>query len=200
MGLTSGCCASFIMAAVPVASASCCSMSASSVLSMPEVDCEDRRVSIAALSISIVAILVAGVAAYYTWRQSRAADVTAANDSSRRHDELTPRFSASLVSLWGSDRLCTLRLQLEGPQPLSVVSVRLLDAPRGMQFTSEQAGVVADVPAPVLNASVPQDGIALHPYPVDGLKLLVDANAGEQQWQVRVPVSPPDDWIKIWQP
>jgi hypothetical protein len=84
-----------------------------------------------------------------------------------------------------------------------------------MQFTSEQAGVVADVPAPVLNASVPQDGIALHPYahsdwqfeitdtnyyPVDGLKLLVDANAGEQQWQVRVPVSPPDDWIKIWQP
>jgi hypothetical protein len=183
-------------------------------LSTPEVDCEDRQVSIAALSISIVAILVAGVAAYYTWRQSRAADVTAANDSSRRHDELTPRFSASLVSLWGSDGLCTLRLQLEGPQPLSAVSVRLLDAPRAMQFTSEQAGVATDVPAAVLNAFVvPQDGIALRRYehsdwqfeirdtnyyPVDGLKLLVDANAGEQQWQVRVPVSPPDDWDFNW--
>jgi hypothetical protein len=82
-----------------------------------------------------------------------------------------------------------------------------------MQFTSEQAGVVADVPAPVLNASVPQDGIALRLYehsdwqfeirdtnnfPVDGLKLLVDANAGEQQWQVRVPVPLPDDWVNIW--
>jgi hypothetical protein len=189
-------------------------MSASSVLSMPEGDCEDRQVSVAALIISIVAILVAGVAAYYTRRQSRAADVTAANDSSRRHDELTPRFSASLVSLAGSVGLYTLRLHLEGPQPLSAVSVRLLDAPRGMRFTSEQAGVAADAPAPVLNAfAVPPDGIALRPYehsdwqfeitypddfPVDGLKLLVDANAGEQQWQVRVPVPLPDDWVSIW--
>ena len=160
--------------------------------------------TIAALVIAILALIVAGLSALYARQQSIAAAGTATRDKERRHDELTPRFTAVLEPIANSQPYHTLRLGLDTPQPLTALSVRLLGAPVDVQFSSGQQITDPDARSPFHVVSVaPDDGIALRPYndvtwqvelnslPVDGLRLQVDAEAQGEVWHVLVSVPIP---------
>jgi hypothetical protein len=162
--------------------------------------------TVTALVIAILALIVAGMSAMYTRRQAIAADEAATIERDRRHDELTPRFTALLEPMPHSQPYYKLRLRLDTPQPLTAVRVRLLDAPVDVQFTNGQHGTDPGARSPIHEAfAVPENGIALRPndhatwqvelnsVPDGGLRLHVDAEARGDAWQVPVSVPTPPE-------
>src|SRR4051794_18213892 len=59
--------------------------------------CHHAAMAVAALVLSIVAILVAAVSAFYTRQQAAAAEGTRRIEAGRRHSELTPVLEAAYV-------------------------------------------------------------------------------------------------------
>ena len=166
--------------------------------------------AVIALVIAILALIVAGLSALYTRRMSVTEAETAARDKARRHDELTPKFTAELKPMANSLPYRRLRLRLDTQYPLSAVTVRLLGAPVDVQFTSGQVGTESGASAPVHDAfAVPVDGIALRPHedavwqielnslPEDGLRVRIDAEADDDAWQVVMPVPTPPEH-SVW--
>ena len=165
---------------------------------------DDRHMTIAALVIAILALIVAGLSALYARQLATAAAETATRDKERRHDELTPRFTAVLEPIANSRPYYKLRLRLDTAEPLTALGVRLLGAPVDVQFSNGQRGTDPDARAPVHGAfAVPNGSIALRPYddvtwqvelnsfPDDGLRLQVDAEAQGGVWHVLVSVPIP---------
>lgn len=167
---------------------------------------DDHSMTVTALVIAILALVVAGLSALYARQQATATAETAARDKERRHDELTPHFTAVLEPMANSQPYFRLRLQLDTPQPLGTLSVRLLGAPVDVQFSSGQLGVDRDARPPIHEASVVStDDVALRPYdhatwqvelnsrPEVGLRLQVDAEARGDVWRVPVSVLIPQE-------
>lgn len=166
--------------------------------------------TVAALVLSILAIILAGASALYTRKQAIAATATATIETDRRHDELTPRFTALVEPMPHSHPYYKLRLRLDTPQPLTALRVRLLNAPVDVQFTNGQHGTDPGARSPIHEAfAVPENGIALRPHdhatwqvelnsvPDGGLRLQVDAEARGGVWQVPVSVPTPPEH-SVW--
>jgi len=168
---------------------------------------DDHCMTRAALLISILALVVAVLSARYTRQQARAAGATAEIDKARRHDELVPRFAAELEPMPNSSLYCRLRLRLDSRQSLTALTVRLLEAPVDVQFTHGQTGTDPRARAPVHEAfAIARSGVALradeqaiwqielNSVPNRGLRLQVDAQIGDEVWQVPVTVPIPIEY------
>jgi hypothetical protein len=87
---------------------------------------------VAALVLSIVAILVAGISAYYTRQQAAAAEGTRVLEAGRRHQELAPVLEATYVP--PEDTRSQVRpgvvLTNRGPLDLDRVEVQAVPPPR----------------------------------------------------------------------
>lgn len=159
-------------------------------------------VDVVALIVSILAIAIALVAARYTKVQADAANLTARIEAERRHDELAPRFDVRLESLPRTP-YTKLWLRLTTSTALTGLTVRLLNAPSGLQFTPGVWGVDGRSTAPVVLArAVPEDGLALKPHREiawqlegddwpDGevLRIEAEAQAGDETWVVLIEVA-----------
>ena len=158
--------------------------------------------TIAALVLSTVALIVAIVSARYAHDQARAATVTAQITTDRRHDELTPTFTATVEPMNHAEPYSKLHVRLDSAESLTAMTVRLVNAPIDLQFTRGQTGTDPAATFPVHTAfAVVRDGIALashrshawqlegHGWAADRLLIEVDAQTRDDHWIVAVPVS-----------
>ena len=153
---------------------------------------------------SVLAFVVACLSAIYTKKQAKAAYDMAMIEKARRHDELTPRFTPELEQLPNAGAYQRLHLTLESPRALTMLHVRLIEAPVDVQFSRGVEGTEVGALSPIRTAfAVPHAGIALRPYeratwqielnsvPERGLRLQVDAAIGDEKWQIQVSVPMP---------
>jgi hypothetical protein len=101
--------------------------------------------AVAALLISIFSILVALIAAYFTYQQARFTRQQAQVDADRRREERGPVFKGEVESLGSWYRL---RLRLQSPWPLRSLAVDIVDGER-VSFTHNQNGVDSSSPTPI---------------------------------------------------
>jgi hypothetical protein len=142
------------------------------------------------LAVSVVATVISLVALFFALRTDR-------RDTSRRNDELKPRFTAEIEEMPGAS-WCRLRLQLHTDNELARVGIRVVSG-KGLSFTGSQRGVDAGAAHPILAVD---DG----PLREDPLTwrvqldqdrdtealLLVDCKGTKGgSWQVIVPVEVP---------
>lgn len=176
--------------------------------------------AIAALAISVVALIVAAASAFYarkqadaTKEQANAATRMARNDAERRLEERRPSFAGEIEPMndGGWHRLW---LRSTSKEALSSVDVEIAEG-YGVQFTSGQHGVDPAERPPVLHARVedekgrprplgPNDRAAWRVQLPDSrpprIRLNVSAAAGEEAWTaVSVVVDvPPDLLFSVW--
>lgn len=167
--------------------------------------------TVTALVLSTLALLVAVVSALYTREQARASRDTARIDTDRRHDELAPKFNATLEQIAHSEPYSKLHLRLDSRTALTAVTVRLMNAPLNLQFTRGIDGIDPTATFPVHTAfAVVHDGIALapncvqtwqlegHEWPAGGLRIEIDAKADDAHWSVSAAVEGPDVGPLTW--
>ena len=161
--------------------------------------------TVAALVISVFALVASGASVLYTRRQAKTATEATELDRARRHDELTPQFTGEIEWMQHSHPYARLRLRLQTPQALTDLRVRLLEAPIDTQFTRGQIGVdpAARFPIHEAFAQVVGDGPALAPFnratwqlelndPAPQLlRVQVEATIGDDRWTVQVPLQVP---------
>jgi hypothetical protein len=156
---------------------------------------------VAAFCVSVLASVIAALAAEYARRQAKAARATADIEADRRHYELTPRFSARLEPLHGSGSdYYWLVLTLVSSQSLSEVRVEIPEAPAGVVFTQGQTGVPVSrgrVPARSASSAGPvrhlipvvwQIEVPASSWPARQLTLSVRAAGANGVWKVGVPI------------
>lgn len=149
--------------------------------------------AIAALVISVLALIVAAASAFYAKRQSdsgreqaAAATLTARNDAERRLEERTPSFAGEIEPV-NDGRVHHLHLRLTSKEELSAVAVKITEG-NGVEFTSSQYGVDPAERPPVLHARAEDaDGSPLRLTPNDRVT-----------WRVQLPdPRPPKIWLKV---
>jgi len=114
-------------------------------------------VAVAALGISVIALVIAVASAKYTRDQAVESRKMRQIEAERRHQERTPEFAAEVEPV-NDGAWFRLWLTLDGATPLHRIEAHLLD-PEGASFTTGQDGVAAG------NAR-PQDAVGDFP---DGL-------------------------------
>lgn len=97
-------------------------------LVMAEELCKVSGMAVIALVLSIIAVVVAGVSAWYTRRQAVSADAVRKIESARRHDELQPVLAGHYVALsdvpeWDHPGV---KLTNNGPLDLNSVHVSVI--------------------------------------------------------------------------
>jgi hypothetical protein len=160
--------------------------------------------AIAALIISILALLTAGASALYTKQQAQAARQTTAIERERRHEERTPRFDARVESVSGWFRLW---LRLDTTRPIARLTCRLVEAD-GITFGHSQNGVAPDAPAPIKEASWSETleqgdsacwKVELEDEHQTDVRLRVQCRDQQgEEWQVTVPLSVPPKLPQVY--
>lgn len=165
--------------------------------------------ALAALTIAVLALLVAAASALYTKKQADAAAAAAALEADRRHEERTPTFDAWIEAAneGGWHRLW---VRLTSRHALSAVEVQITEG-EGVEFTTGQYGVPPGATRPVLRASkwgeAGAEGMApdartawqvtfSESRPPE-IRLKIEAAQHENKWSVTVPVSVPPDLVNI---
>ena len=110
-----------------------------------------QRVAIAAFVVSVFAIAVSGLAAFFTKRQSDAATKLADLEAERRHHERTPTFNCG-IELVNEGQWYRLWLRLTSRERLARVEVEITEG-TGVSFTVGQHGVKTAQGGPALLAS-----------------------------------------------
>lgn len=105
--------------------------------------------TVAALVVSIVALIIALISVVYTRQQAQANKKIAQIEQDRRHEERTPKFTAWIEDMGSWKRLW---LRLESPRSLTRLVGTLVEA-EGVSFTHSQNGVDPSSPAPIKSAS-----------------------------------------------
>ncbi len=165
--------------------------------------------ALAALVLSVLALLAAGASAFYTKRQADAAARTATLDAERRYEERTPTFDAWIepVNDGGWHRLW---LRLTSRQGLSAVQVVITEG-EGVEFTTGQYGVEPGSRPPVLRATkwgaagaegmAPDErtawAVQFSQSRPSEIRLQVTAVQKESTWDVTVPVKTPTE-PNVW--
>jgi hypothetical protein len=95
--------------------------------------------AVAALIVSIVALVVAGASAFYARQQARSAEGTRRIDASRRHGELTPVLIAEYVppDETRDGERPGVRLTNRGPLDLDRIEVEAVPSPRAKDAVIE---------------------------------------------------------------
>src|SRR5687767_1144257 len=101
--------------------------------------------TVAALIVSIVAILISLGSIVYARQQAQANKKIAQIEQDRRHEERTPRFTAWVEDMGSWKRLW---LRLESSKALTRLAGTLVEA-EGVSFTHSQNGVDPSSPAPI---------------------------------------------------
>ncbi|MEP6527165.1 MAG: hypothetical protein ABJA86_08370 [Nocardioidaceae bacterium] len=102
-----------------------------------------------ALAVSTLALIVAGISAYFTWKQAAIARASLGVDEQRRADERVPSLSAEIETV--KDSWHRLRITLDSAWPLASLQAAIVEGD-GVSFTSSQAGVDPSASAPILDA------------------------------------------------
>ncbi|MGI5223520.1 hypothetical protein [Actinoallomurus sp. CA-142502] len=145
--------------------------------------------AVAALVISIVSLLVAGLAAWFTWRQTRAEEAATSIERKRHHAEREPAFEGrvKLVSNSGWHRL-DLRLAQGGP--LAKVTVTIVEGD-GVEFAGNQYGV----PGPAARATA----FTINPLKRDELATWRVLLADSRSSRIRLVCECSDDAGDTWE-
>ncbi|NCT91960.1 hypothetical protein GXB85_13515 [Cellulomonas sp. APG4] len=167
-------------------------------------------IEIAALVVSVVALILAGLSVLYTHRQAVAVAESTRIDRARRHDERQPRLQVGLRPLNKQDvdrRHLHLAIRLDGPEPLTAVRVEIRDAP-GLVFSPSQLGVQARAPQPITEGEMraprgtdvlAPGGVLTWQLEIDSreprrprtARLLIHTFSGDEPWltqhEVRIP-------------
>lgn len=160
--------------------------------------------ALAALVLSVLALLAAGASALYTKRQADAATLIATLDAERRHEERTPTFDAWIEPV-NDGTWHRLWLRLTSPQGLSAVEATITEG-AGVEFTTGQYGVDPGALPPVLHASTMDEtgakGLApdertcwqvrfsQSPKPSE-FRIRISAAQNDSTWNVTIPVRTP---------
>ncbi|MFF0343485.1 hypothetical protein [Kribbella sp. NPDC004875] len=105
-----------------------------------------------ALAVSFLALVVSLAAAWFAYEQKEAATATLKVESDRLTDERTPSFTADVVTHDGDrSQWHRIILTLESQWALAKVHVKLPEH-HGISFTSDQRGITAGTPSPILTA------------------------------------------------
>jgi hypothetical protein len=106
-------------------------------------------VDIAALALSIVAVVLAGMSAWYTrsqaeWTKRGALESSKLNaiEAARHHEERRPQLEASIDDVNGDMAFLRLDVVLASPEPVDAVTVRIRPS-QGLRFTTGVLGVPA---------------------------------------------------------
>lgn len=102
--------------------------------------------TIAALVISIVAILIAAASGWFTLRQARAAEATDQRDRLRHLAEREPKLTGSIESV-NNGGWWKLNLRLTEGNLLAEVSLTIVEGD-GVEFAGNQLGVPGPAPRP----------------------------------------------------
>lgn len=155
--------------------------------------------ALAALIVSILALLVAAASVAYVRRQTLASQALVATDTQRHHTERTPVWMSTLEQADTGDWY-TLSLRLMRSQPLGSIAVAIFDA-HGIAFAPSQNGVDPALPSPVLTATHGAliEGeravwrLALDPERSGTLHLHIDSTSAGESWKSAGHVDVPGD-------
>ncbi len=160
---------------------------------------------LAALVLSVLALLAAGASAFYTKRQAEAVARTVTLDAERRYEERTPTFDAWIDPVYGGG-WHRLWLRLTSREGLSAVQLAVTER-EGFEFTTGQYGVELGAQPPVLRATkrgkagaegmAPDERTAWEVQfsqsrPPE-IRLKITAVQEEFTWNVTVPVKTPTE-------
>lgn len=159
--------------------------------------------ALAALLVSILALLVAGLSALYTRKQANEAEATRRIEQDRRHDERQPHLRARVEPV-SNGAWCRLWLELESAEPVTATTVEILGS--SITFPSNQQGVASGDQAPLIATSEGQSPLS-QASPLcwrvlvdEGQeaqeRLLVTCHRGEERWQSVLSVDLPYDLLK----
>ncbi len=149
--------------------------------------------AVAALIISIVAVVVAALAAWFTKRQADHAKQLVAYDTERRHEERTPQLTLRAVPTSERRGWPSMEIENRGPHDLDDVVLSLLRSPAG----EDPVGLLIDTrngdrtdtltigALPLEQPAVVR--VELEPEEVRGefARFLVECRAGEERWRLR---------------
>ena len=143
---------------------------------------------IAALTLSIVAVVLAGMSAWYTrsqaqWTKRGALESSklSAIEASRHHEERRPKLEASIDDVNGDMGFLRLKVVLASPEPIDGVTVRIRPS-QGLRFTDGVSGVLAG-----------SDGLTAESYSGEITKY-----ARSSAWRVEdIPGQPTQDEVTI---
>lgn len=155
---------------------------------------------VAALVLSIVAVVLAGASAWYTRSQAKWTKRGALESSrltsieaARRHDERRPTLEASVEDVNGDMGFLRLQVVLASSEPIDSVTVRIRPS-QGVRFTPGVSGVPAigdGLTARSYSGQITKwarstawsiEGIPARPMPGE-LTIDVTAHVGEEAWE-----------------
>lgn len=107
------------------------------------------HVDVAALVLSVVAVVLAGASAWYTrsqaeWTKRGALESSRLTliEAARHHDERQPKLEASIDDVNGDMGFLRLEVVLASPEPIDSVTARIRPS-QGVRFTPGVSGVAA---------------------------------------------------------
>ncbi len=163
-----------------------------------------RSMAVAALVLSILSLLVTGLALLYFKRQAQAAGTVAAIERARRHDEQVPKLQAEIEAV-GEGGWHRLWLHLMSTEARVTVTLEILDD-CGIVFGRDQQGVDH---GPLNTKRTTATGVLTHEHPEawrvelgavrpSVMRLVVAAN-GAGGWRIPLKVTVPTDMARsIW--
>jgi len=157
--------------------------------------------ALAALILSILALLVSGLSAWYARTQAHAAKEATAIERDRRHGERAPHFDAEIEDVNGDGGFYRLWITVTSEEALDDVSVELPPA-CSFGFTPGIHGVSDSRHADSYEGEIEPGGracwrVELVPdHHKDREKVLVSARRGTGKWSRQVPVEVPYDLMK----
>jgi hypothetical protein len=149
--------------------------------------------AVAALVVSIVAVLIAGVAALFTKRQADYAKQLVAFDKERRHEEGTPQLAVREVPTSERRGWPSMEVENLGPGDLDEVVVALLAPPAGedpvgsLVDTRDGSGtdLVSLGALSLGGAAVVRVRLENHDTRGELARLRIECRVGEERWALR---------------
>ena len=166
---------------------------------------------VAALTVSIIALVASIASAWYARQQAKAAQATRQIEQDRRHEELTPMIIGQYVAAEQASQLPGVRLTNRGPLDLERIDIQTIPAHR------REEAVVEGIHDPLTDGTLPilqtglmrrheswafkvvpvRDGDGLGRGGVLGLRCTCHA-AGHEPWLVTLEVEFPSPPRVAW--
>ena len=148
--------------------------------------------ALAALIVSVLALLVAAAAALFAKRQSDSTSRLETFEAARRHDELSPQLVARAVPATEHRQWPSLELESRGPHDLDSVTLKLLgplagESPVGTLIDSRNGALTDELELGALSVAGRPAVVRIQLEDEDTrgetVRLFVTSTRGKEQWK-----------------